>query len=329
VLASSTPDEQLGFLLGRLVPDYAGKPVLPALDRAAARGASPDWLPARPSLTRANPGQGWHIGCLGPLRVLIGGRHLVDWRTPGGAPNKTKTLFAYLLSHGEAGADADRIGELLWPRAGTDLAKRARLHHTVAMLRQALGDPGAVLRESDRYRLNAPPGSRIDITGFEQHCRRGLSLARAGRDEAAVRLYLEAERLYRGDLFQDLPPESLATETEDWVLPRRTWLREMAVRLHYDTSKSLRRHRRLAEALDHAQKAVAIDPASEPAHGELMRVFHAMGRTDALHRQFRQYRAAQGEPGPGAEIRAVYDELCRSLDGLTPSQRKTKELVLR
>jgi hypothetical protein len=57
-----------------------------------------------------------------------------------------------------------------------------------------------------------------------------------------------------------------------------------------------------------------------------------MGRTDAMHRQFRQYRSAlasMGETKEGVEIRAVYDELCRSLDRLTPSQRKTKELILR
>lgn len=333
VLAASTPDEQLGFLLGRLVPDYAGKPVFRAQDRAAARGATPGWLSTpRPSLARPDPTLAWHIRCLGPLRVVIGGRLTVDWRTAGGAPNKTRTLFAYLLTKGEQGAGADQIGELLWPGTGSDQTKRARLHHTVAMLRQALGQPGAVLREGERYRLNPPPGSRIDITAFEQHCRRGISLARAGQDDAAVRIYLEAERLYGGDLFQDLPSECLTTESEDWVLPRRTWLREMAVKLHYDLSKTLRRHRRLAEAVDHAQKAVAIDATSEPAHAELMRVFHAMGRTEALHRQFRQYRTAQAALGAGQEspeFRAVYDELCRSLDSLSPGQRKSKELVLR
>ena len=61
------------------------------------------------------------------------------WRVPGGAPNKTRTLFAYLLQAGEKGAHSERIGELLWPEGGSEQTKRARLHHTVTMLRKALG----------------------------------------------------------------------------------------------------------------------------------------------------------------------------------------------
>ena len=75
-----------------------------------------------------------------------------------------------------------------------------------------------------------------------------------------------------------------------------------------------------------------MNPVSEAANAEVMRVFHAMGRPDAMHRQYGQYRAALsnlGESQEGIEIRAVYDELCRSLDRVTSSQRKTKELVLR
>lgn len=333
MLTESTLDEQLGFMLGRVVPDFAGTRFFRLFDRAAARGASPDWLTrGRPSLVTPGLAARWHIHCLGQVRVFLEGHREVDWRTEGGAPKKTRTLFAYLLTRGEKGAHADQIGELLWQGTGSEKTKRARLHHTIAMLRKALGSQDAVLRTGDYYRLNAPPGSWIDITAFEQLCRRGLSLARHGQEDAALKIYFEAVRLYVGDLFEDLPLEYLTTETEDWIMPRRTWLREMAMRLYYDLSKLLRRYRRYGEALQNAQKSVAIDPTNESANAETMRVFHAMGRTDAMHRQFRQYRTAlttMGETGEGLEIRAVYDELCRSLDRLTPNQRKTKELILR
>lgn len=333
LLTESTLDEQLGFMLGRVVPDFAGTQFFRLFDKAAARGASPDWLArGRPPLVTPGLSARWHIHCLGQVRVFLDGQRAVDWRTDGGATKKTRTLFAYLLTRGEKGAHADQIGELLWQGVGSEKTKRARLHHTIAMLRKALGSPDAVLRTGDYYRLNAPPGSWLDITAFEQLCRRGLSLARHGQEDAALKIYFEAVRLYEGDLFQDLPLEYLTTESEDWIMPRRTWLREMALRLHYDLSKLLRRYRRYAEALEQAQRAVAIDPTNEPANAEAMRVFHAMGRTDAMHRQFRQYRSAlasMGETKEGVEIRAVYDELCRSLDRLTPSQRKTKELILR
>ncbi|WP_370208472.1 BTAD domain-containing putative transcriptional regulator [Pararhodobacter marinus] len=333
LLRESTLDEQLGFMLGRVVPDFAGQSFFRTFDKAAARGASPDWVDQSAPLL-AMPGQRdrWHIHCLGPLRVFVEGYREVDWQTAGSAPRKTKTLFAYLLNAGEKGAHADQIGELLWQGTESEKTKRARLHHTVAMLRKTLGSADAVLRMGDYYRLNVPPGSLVDITTFEQLCRRALSLARHGKEDAAFAVYFEAERLYAGDLFADLPLDYLATETEDWIMPRRTWLREMAMRVLYDLSKLLRRYRRHAEALHWSQKAIAMDPTSEAANAEAMRVFHAMGRPAAMHRQYRQYRKAMaslGEDREGVEIRAVYDELCRSLDRLTPGQRKTKELAIR
>lgn len=329
----STLDEQLSFMLGRIVPDFAGGTLFKSFDRLAARGASPNWLAApRHAVVGASGVPRWHIHCLGPLRVQVAPGQQVDWHLPGGAPKKTKTLFAYLLNAGDKGVHADQIGELLWQGEGSEKTKRARLHHTVAMLRKTLGSQETIERSGDYYRLIAPAGSWLDITIFEQLCRRGLSMARHGNNDAALRLYNEAEQLYVGDLFEDLPHEYLVTETEDWILPRRIWLREMAIRVEYDHSKLLRRYRRYAEALDHALKAVTLDPTNESANAEAMRVFHAQGRTDAMHRQFRAYRAALsaiGESAEGLEIRATYDELCRSLDRLTPHQRKTKELVLR
>lgn len=329
----STLDEKLGFMLGRIVPEYAGSGGLRRIDQMAARGGAPDWLahpPLLPGEARDRPP--WFIRCLGPLEVYTGGSEPVDWRQPGSAPKKTRALFAYLLNAGDKGAHADQICELLWQGAEPNATKRARLHHTVAMLRRTLGGQETVQRIEDSYRLNAPGGSQVDVDLFEQICRRGLSFARAGQNDSALKLYSEAEQHYRGDLFENLSRDYLVTETEDWIIPRRTWLRDMAVRLQYDMSKLLRRFNRLGEALDHALRAVSLDPLSEGANSETMRVFHAQGRIEAVHRQFRQYRAALnaiGVSAPGPEVTAIYGELSRSLDDLSPARRKARDLSLR
>ena len=306
-------DEQLSFMLGRVVPDYADLRRRRQSGQHHARGATPSWL-AKPRATIGAPSgaQRWHIHCLGPLRVFIGAQE-VNWRIEGGAPKKTRTLFAYLLQSGEKGAHADRIGELLWPEGGAEDTKRRRLHHTVAMLRKTLGDVGAVQRLGEYYRLNPPRGSWIDIDTFEQLCRRGLSLYKRGEDEAALRVYSAADQLFKGDLFEDLPLEYVQPEQEDWCMPRRIWLREMALKLQYDYSKVLSRTGRSREALEHCMKALAIDPASEGANAEAMKIFVAQGRVDAMHRQFRQYRQALATIGAteGAEIKALYRELAR------------------
>ncbi len=56
---------------------------------------------------------------------------------------------------------------------------------------------------------------------------------------------------------------------------RRIWLREMQVKLQYDFARVLLRSRLTREALEHCQKALAIDAASEGANEVAMRIFVA------------------------------------------------------
>lgn len=325
-------DRQLAFMLGRVVPDYAGGQLYKDVERQAARGASPDWLAQPRGATVPGGGVGrWHIHCLGRLTVYSGGSKPVDWRVAGGAPNKTRALFAYLLQAGAKGAHVDQLGEFLWPERGTEKTKRARLHHTVTMLRKVLGGQDTVGREGDYYRLNVPVGSWLDITSFEQLCRRAISLARHGEAAAALPVYFAAERLYGGDLFEDLSIEYAQPEHDDWCMPRRIWLREMAIRVQYDLSKLLRKEGRTNEALERVGRALALDPANENAVAEAMRVLHDQGRIDAIHRQYKQYRtaaAAIGETRSSADIDELYADLCRSLKSLPQDQRETKVITL-
>jgi DNA-binding SARP family transcriptional activator len=316
LLEAGTLDEQLAFMLGRVVPDYEGLHAGRKSGEMIARGATPSWLAKPGAALGANAAkQRWHIHCFGQLRVFIGG-HRIDWRIPGGTPKKTRTLFAYLLQSGEKGAHAEQISELLWPDEAAEDIKRARLHHTVAMLRRTLGYPQSVLRAGDFYRLNAPSGSWIDIDTFEQLCRRGLSLVKKGDHDAALLLYRSASQLYGGDLFEDLPREYVESEQENWCLPRRIWLREMALKLQTDMTRPLLKTGRTREALEQCMKALAFDPASEGANAEAMRIFQMQDRPEAIHRQYRQYLQAVDAVGAtaSAELRTLY----RKLTGARP-----------
>jgi DNA-binding SARP family transcriptional activator len=311
LLNTATLDEQLAFMLGRVVPDHEGRRI-GRHGNDMARGATPSWLArtdtalgASAVLTR------WQIHCFGSLRVFIGG-HSISWRIAGGAPKKTQTLFAYLLQCGAKGANAEQISELLWPDEESDATKkRARLHHSIAMLRKILGFSNSVIRAGDNYRLNAPTGSWIDINTFEQMCRRGLLLSKKGELESALRVYLAADQLYAGDLFEDLPREYVESENENWCMPRRMWLREMALKLQNDTTSVFMRLGRTREALDHCLKALAIDPASEIANDVAMQIFAVQGREDAVHRQFKQYQQAVKMMGEreSMELRTQYSNL--------------------
>ena len=292
-LTGASLSEQLGFLLARIVPDFAGMAGDPGAGNAAALGADPDWFS---SPHQVGPVRGdkerWKIRCFGRLRIYTGEAQQIEWKIPGGAPRKAKALFAYLLQRGEKGAPSERICELLWPECDDEEMKRARLHHTVAMLRKTLGGADHVRRNGGYYRLVLPEGSWIDIRTFEQVCRRAAGLAKAGNDTEAMTMLRAAERLYTGELFEDLLPEYVESECEDWCLPQRAWLKDMALKVQRDMAVILRRRGDLRAALDCCRKALAMDPACEIVHEEAMRIFYAQGRSEAVSRQYRQYLSA-------------------------------------
>ena len=313
VLANTTLEEQYSFLMGRIVPEYADRPLNRTLVPELARGATPNWVPqSRHGVVRTSSNARWHIHCLGRLRVFVSGNVSVDWAVPGSAPKKSRALFAYLLTHGDNWCHADTLSEFLWQDERDEEGKRARLRHTLAMLRKSLGSSESILRSGEYYKLNIPEGSWIDIQAFEQLCRRGLALFRHKDHAGAVRVYKAAARLYGGDLFEDLPPEYVQSEFDDWCMPRRIWLHDMAVKLQYDLSKVLQLQGQQREALEHAQEAVRLDPANESAHIEVMRCFAAQGRGEAIRRQYQLYEQAMRELGDGGiddEVRTVMKEL--------------------
>lgn len=311
LLNTAALDEQLAFMLGRVVPDHEDLQLRRKTGEMFAHGATPSWLPkADVALGASSVSTRWQIHCFGQLRVSIAGQN-IDWRIAGGAPKKSQTLFAYLLQCGTKGANAEQISELLWPDEASDTIKRARLHHTIAMLRKTLGLPQSVIRAGDTYRLNAPAGSWIDINTFEQQCRRGLALFKNDELEKALRVYLAADQLYAGDLFEDLPRQYVESENDNWCMPRRMWLREMALKLQNNLTSVLMRMGRTREALDHCLKALVIDPASDVANEVAMQIFAIQGRDDAVHRQYKQYQQALRMMGEteSAELRTKYRSL--------------------
>ena len=98
-----------------------------------------------------------------------------------------------------------------------------------------------------------------------------------------------ADRLYTGDLFEDIPAEYVDDQERDWCWTRRYWLRDMYLKVQRDTARIYRQRGEHSAALNHCQKALSIDPLSEFAHEEAMQVFAAQGRLDAVGRQYALY----------------------------------------
>lgn len=290
--------EQVNFWLGGLSPSLVRNN--PFADRHAAEGADPMWLLGRRAEEKVIPQEEalrerWKIRCFGRLRVYRADGSQMDWAASGGATMKTKTLFAYLLQQGGKGARSDDLADLLWPEAASIEAARNRLYHTVRCLRQTLDGgatkpgTGTILRDGASYVLVPPDRSWLDISTFEQLCRQSQTHVKSGDLDEALICLRAADRLYSGDLFEDIPAEYVDDQERDWCWTRRYWLRDMFLKVQRDAARIYRQRADHSAALNHCRKALAMDPLAEFAHEEAMQVFAAQGRREAIERQYALY----------------------------------------
>ena len=278
----------------------------------------------------------WQIQCLGELSVRRHDGTLVNWDMAKAATKKVKTLFAYLLERGRAGAPLEQLADLLWPNEGDAEKALGRLYHTLHALRLGLepdltngrASRHVIIREG-RCFLHLPDQTWIDAVAFEQFCYRGERLLEAGDDENAQACYLAADKLYAGDLLADIPMAYAERTDDDWCWSRRYWLQEMYLKLQVGLAGICRRRGALQEALGYARSALAVAPCDEAAHREVMHIFSQAGRSDALDRQYHLcqelLRRHEDRP-PDIATTSLYAELTRGNGRRSKSQRKTKAL---
>jgi len=215
-----------------------------------------------------------------------------------GSPT-TRALLAYLLLHHREAVDRRRLAFVLWPRA-TESAARRNLRQYLHHLRQVLmplesqGEwivsIGSTLAFHPQVRL------WLDSEAFEYGVR-----PEAGVDEA-----LEAVRLYRGDLLEDV--------YEDWCQPERDRLRRLYLHTLDRLTQALAHAGRVGEAIPLAQKWVALEPLDEQARRRLMTLYALHGERGRALAEYQQLvRVLEEEIGaePLPETQALFQSLQR------------------
>ena len=120
-------------------------------------------------------------------------------------------------------------------------------------------------------------------------------------NEEAIIVLDAADRLYSGELFEDLSADIVEDDNENWVLPKRIWLKDMALKVLRDRAEILRQRGQFRDALESCHKALELDPTCEIAHAEAMKIFHAQNRSEAITRQYHQFVGAMDAMGLQAE----------------------------
>lgn len=254
--------------------------------RAFATGSSaghptPTAQPA--TVGRVPPPALLFLSLLGAFRVVVEGSEVPtqDW-----SYTKPRELLALLALHPE-GIPRDQAARLLWPEAAPSRLKNS-FHVTLHHLRKALGRPGWVVQEGDRYRIPRDVSVAVDALAFDAAASHALGRVRRGaeagspahataREEEALQIALE---LYGGELLEG---EVVGAWVEEW----RDRLRRRAVDLGLALGRILEATQRHDAAAEAYGSVVSRDPLAEEGHRGLMRCWAATGQRARALAHFR------------------------------------------
>lgn len=213
---------------------------------------------------------------LGSLRVYDNGRLVEEWMG-----NKCKSLFKYLVLHGERPVHRDVLGDMLWPEE-PETARR-NLYQAVYMLRQVLQDSHPdfpyILCENSCYLFNPGLELWVDYEEFLKHYQTGQRLERERRMAEAIQQYEAAENLYEGDLLaEDL--------YEEWSLMLRDRLKQAYLDLLDRISRYYWNEEQYSLCVAYCQKILLADRCREDAHCRLMMAYMRQGHRHLALRQY-------------------------------------------
>ena len=238
---------------------------------------------------------GWpmavRIQTLGRFGIQVHGRYLP--RQP--AHNRPLKLLQVLIALGGREVADYRIENALWPEAEGDAAHRALITN-LQRLRKLLGARDAIRYHGGCLTLE-PRYCRVDVWDFER-----------APDGDETRVLARTLALYRGEFLRD-------EGEHDWLLPMRERLRALFLRRYQVLLEALAANGRWAELVEHAHRALEIDPLHEPFYQALIRAHRQLGHRGEAIRAWRLCRqrlqqALNIEPTP--RTRALFEEATAS-----------------
>lgn len=231
----------------------------------------------------------------GLLLVTLGTPALLEHGTPIRLRKKDLALLVYLRLEGRHGHSRTALAGLLWGESPEDNARHS--------LTQALG------------RLRARLGSGVLEVGHDRvGCRATLDC-----DASLLQLAAASEQvddsvlaLAAGDFLAGFQAGPGAEAFEAWADGRRAHLRTVAVTALERLGADAEERGEWERALAAAQRAVELDPASEPGHRRIMRAWNALGhRVRALQHYDRlaEWLAAEFETDAEPETAELAEQM--------------------
>lgn len=274
---------------------------------AGSRRVAPSWSSGRvgdaESATAPDP---WRIRVrlLGGFEVWCDGRPVEGFES-----QKVRALLAYLACHHDRSLTRDHVAGLLWPESNPESARHV-LRQSLYNLKSALpaGVRPPVLGSYSGLRIDPQADLWIDVARFEEAVHQGRS-----RDGFDLRHLTTAAQLYRGDLLSGFFLRDCEA-FEEWHVTEQERLREMAVGVLRSLVEHYRERGEHRFGLHYARRLVALEPLSEEARRDLMRLALLSGRRSVALSEYDRLRTTlRDELGvePLEETRALYDSILR------------------
>jgi TolB-like protein/Tfp pilus assembly protein PilF len=232
------------------------------------------------------------INVLGRFEARSTSGEVVDFNS-----KKAVALLGYLAVEARHAHAREELANLLWSRMGDE---RARHNLRQALVKIRACSDSLLIASGESLAIDQQSCS-VDVIEFER-------LSRAEEPEALGRCL----ELYAGDLLEGLTLREAAFE--EWLIPTRARLRQTACNTADKLVELLIAADRTEEAVKTLHHRLVMDPACEPAHADLMKLFVRLGRRSDALRQYqtcveslRRELAAE----PSAETRSLYASIQR------------------
>ena len=207
---------------------------------------------------------------LGGFEARFGGEAVTGFES-----QKARALLTYLVLHRDQSLDRDLLAGLLWAER-SDESARKNLRQALYSIRTSIAtekdSPEILLREQRTLRINPEIDCWIDAEAFKSAHTAGVGPK--GPDPHHL---TKAARLYKGDFLAGFFVRD-SPAFEDWLIATQEELREEAV----DTFRTLvtvyLARGEYRYGIRYAKRLLAIDPLSEDAHRQLMRLYVMGGR---------------------------------------------------
>ena len=252
------------------------------------------------------------LRCLGALEVTLD-----DTATTAFSTDKVRALCTYLALESGKPHPRERLVELLWPEAPQAAAQnnlRVTLHRLRESLDKVLPGAGATVLTSTRQTVQFNPAAlTVDVTSFQSLLDACAAHPHADLHtcNACLARLAQAVELYRGELLAGFGLAD-APGFEEWLLLRREMLHFQVLTTLHSLVIAFEARGDGAQAHRYATRQLALDPAREEAHRQLMRILARRGlQAEALAQFETCRRLLRSELGvePAAETVALYEQI--------------------